>query len=47
MDIGRPRDRSRERDLERDYDRDRPWGRDRERYYAGNGQGNGREHQYE
>ena len=47
--VGRPRERSHE--LEHDeYDRERaPWGRDRERYYAptGNGQGNGREQQYE
>ncbi|KAI1796778.1 hypothetical protein LXA43DRAFT_1057622 [Ganoderma leucocontextum] len=51
IDMGRPRERSRERELERDYDRDRVWVdravRDRERYYAGNGQGNGREQQYE
>ena len=54
MDMGRPlRERSRERDS-REYgrdERDRAWGdrsaRDRERYYAGNGQGNGRDQQYE
>ena len=51
LDIDR---REREREREREYgrdERDRVWGdrsaRERERYYASNGQGNGREQQYE